>query len=312
MKKVILIVLFCSLLLSTFAYAMPPIPPGGSVSGGGTGRNSATPYAVITGGTTATGAQQSVASVGTSGQVLTSNGASALPSFQTLTYSVDLLVGMWFKSVDNDTVQIQPGAIEIGGTVYTQTSVANITLSGNLRAGESEGSSKYYYLYAIAGSPLTYKFSESAPGKDRFNNNVTFDRLVDFATGLFHSTEGLTWRYIGQVYNNGSSNILAFDKCKPGYWESSWTAISGAGGFVEYSHALGVLPSKHIYLAKLNLADTSYVFPRPFYFDASVGYGIAYDTYYLTTTSMYIFLATNGYFYNSAWRNTGYYKLIVQ
>jgi len=49
---------------------------------GGTGRSSHTAYAVICGGTTATAAQQSIASVGTSGQVLTSNGAGALPTFQ--------------------------------------------------------------------------------------------------------------------------------------------------------------------------------------------------------------------------------------
>lgn len=53
-----------------------------SVSNGGTGRSSHTAYAVLCGGTTTTGAQQSVASVGTSGQLLTSNGAGALPSFQ--------------------------------------------------------------------------------------------------------------------------------------------------------------------------------------------------------------------------------------
>jgi len=52
------------------------------VAAGGTGATSATAYAVQCGGTTSTGAHQSIASVGTSGQVLTSNGAGALPSFQ--------------------------------------------------------------------------------------------------------------------------------------------------------------------------------------------------------------------------------------
>ena len=52
------------------------------VADGGTGRSSHTAYSVLCGGTTATGAQQSVASVGTAGQVLTSNGAAALPTFQ--------------------------------------------------------------------------------------------------------------------------------------------------------------------------------------------------------------------------------------
>ena len=59
--------------------------PGGTdvaVADGGTGRSSHTAYAVLCGGTTTTAAQQSIAGVGTSGQVLTSNGAGALPTFQ--------------------------------------------------------------------------------------------------------------------------------------------------------------------------------------------------------------------------------------
>ena len=46
-----------------------------TVASGGTGVSSNTAYAVLCGGTTATGAVQSIASVGSSGQVLTSNGA---------------------------------------------------------------------------------------------------------------------------------------------------------------------------------------------------------------------------------------------
>jgi len=57
-------------------------PKVATVPEGGTGLTSTTAYAVICGGTTSTSALQSIASVGTSGQVLTSNGASALPTFQ--------------------------------------------------------------------------------------------------------------------------------------------------------------------------------------------------------------------------------------
>lgn len=59
--------------------------PGGTdvaVTDGGTGRSSHTAYAVIVGSATGTGAEQSIASVGTAGQVLTSNGAGALPTMQ--------------------------------------------------------------------------------------------------------------------------------------------------------------------------------------------------------------------------------------
>lgn len=53
-----------------------------NVASGGTGDSSLTTYAVLCGGTTTTNPVQSVASVGTSGQVLTSNGAGMLPTFQ--------------------------------------------------------------------------------------------------------------------------------------------------------------------------------------------------------------------------------------
>lgn len=68
-------------LVSAGAAALPAYGTLG-VDGGGTGLATATAYAVLCGGTTGTGAFQSIASVGTSGQVLTSNGAGALPTFQ--------------------------------------------------------------------------------------------------------------------------------------------------------------------------------------------------------------------------------------
>lgn len=52
------------------------------VAGGGTGATSFTAYSVICAGTTSTAAFQNVSGVGTSGQVLTSNGSSALPTWQ--------------------------------------------------------------------------------------------------------------------------------------------------------------------------------------------------------------------------------------
>lgn len=51
------------------------------VEGGGTGSTSFTAYSVICGGTTSTGALQNVVGVGSSGEVLTSAGAGALPTW---------------------------------------------------------------------------------------------------------------------------------------------------------------------------------------------------------------------------------------
>ncbi len=54
-----------------------------AVAAGGSGRSSHTAFAVLCGGTTSTAAQQSIAALGGSGDVLTSNGAAALPTMQT-------------------------------------------------------------------------------------------------------------------------------------------------------------------------------------------------------------------------------------
>lgn len=53
------------------------------VADGGTGNSTMSAYAVVCGGTTTTNPLQSVAALGSAGDVLTSNGAGALPTFQT-------------------------------------------------------------------------------------------------------------------------------------------------------------------------------------------------------------------------------------
>ena len=53
------------------------------VANGGTGLSTTTAYGLIAAGTTSTGNFQQVSGTGTSGQVLTSNGAGALPTWQT-------------------------------------------------------------------------------------------------------------------------------------------------------------------------------------------------------------------------------------
>ncbi len=55
-----------------------------AVSYGGSGDSSFTAYSVLCGGTTSTGALQNVSNVGISGQVLTSSGASAVPTWQSV------------------------------------------------------------------------------------------------------------------------------------------------------------------------------------------------------------------------------------
>ena len=86
------------------------------VPGGGTGKTSFTPYAVITGGTTSTGALQNVVGVGTAGQVLTSNGASALPSWQAGGGG-----GGGITTIDGDSGSVTGSTV----TIYSDTAALN-------------------------------------------------------------------------------------------------------------------------------------------------------------------------------------------
>jgi hypothetical protein len=86
-----------------------PLP----VPSGGTGRATATAYAVICGGTTATGALQSIANVGTTGQVLTSNGVGALPTMQA-SFIAGMII-LWSGSV----LSIPTGWLLCDGTLST-------------------------------------------------------------------------------------------------------------------------------------------------------------------------------------------------
>lgn len=115
-----------------------------AVADGGTGLSSATAYAVICGGTTSTNPLQSIASVGTAAQVLTSNGAGALPTFQAAAGGGGEGAKVWLNmngagTVINDSFNVtsvaDTGTGKITITIATDfanaTYVVNSTLTSN-------------------------------------------------------------------------------------------------------------------------------------------------------------------------------------
>jgi hypothetical protein len=114
------------------------------VANGGTGRTTHTAYAVLCGGTTTTGAQQSIASVGTAGQILTSNGAGALPTFQAagggFTSGTLMLFQQtsaptgWTKQTthDNKALRVVSGTASSGGSVNFTTAFASKAVAGTV------------------------------------------------------------------------------------------------------------------------------------------------------------------------------------
>ena len=114
------------------------------VAQGGTGRSTNTAYAVICGGTTTGGVEQSIASVGTAGQVLTSNGAGALPTFQeaagfpagtVLIFGQTAAPTGWTKDTtnfNNSALRVVTGSASSGGTVDFTTAFASQTPTGSV------------------------------------------------------------------------------------------------------------------------------------------------------------------------------------
>lgn len=139
------------------------IPIDVSVANGGQGNSSLTAYAVLCGGTTTTNPVQPVASVGSFNQVLTSNGAGALPSFQDLTrnlvgYSVRFMSGgggfadstTYYGSLGNDaastsdTLGSKRFLIPIDGTITA--------VYGGVTLGPAIGTSENVSIYINVNS----------------------------------------------------------------------------------------------------------------------------------------------------------------
>ena len=123
------------------------------VANGGTGRTTNTAYAVICGGTTAGGVEQSIASVGTAGQILTSNGAGALPTFQAagggfasgtvMLFAQTSSPTGWTKNTttgDNSALRVTTGTASTGGSVGFTTAFASQTPTGSVAISTISGS----------------------------------------------------------------------------------------------------------------------------------------------------------------------------
>ena len=125
------------------------------VDQGGTGATSQTAYAVIAGGTSSTGAYQSVSGLGTSGQVLMSNGAGALPTWQTvstkafptgtrMSFQQTAAPTGWTKDttagLNNSAMRIVTGSVVNGGTQDFTTAFASQTPAGSVSITAVSGS----------------------------------------------------------------------------------------------------------------------------------------------------------------------------
>lgn len=144
------------------------------VAHGGSGQTSLTAYAVLAGGTTSTGALQQVSGVGTSGQVLTSNGAAALPTWQAAGggSSADVPIGTILLTssgkVPDTAKYLYCDGSNVLRSTYTNLStlpdgltatVRTAAASQTFRDGACDGSGNIILVYG--GSDVVHKSTDS-------------------------------------------------------------------------------------------------------------------------------------------------------
>jgi hypothetical protein len=150
---------------------------------GGTGRSSHTAYAVICGGTTSTAAQQSIASVGTSGQVLTSNGAAALPTFQAVSGGVQVLTVTALDNTDSTyTVLVTD--------YYMSCNTTSGVLIVDLPNAPATGTA--YVVKDAAGTADTNTITISTAGAETIDGAATFVMNTEYQSANFVYT-GAAW-----------------------------------------------------------------------------------------------------------------------
>jgi len=195
-----------------------------TVANGGTGNTTFTAYSVICAGTTATGTFQNVSGVGTSGQVLTSNGASALPTWQAATGGVTSVTGTTNRITSSGGTT---PAIDISASYVGQSS---ITTLGTVTTGVWNGTA---ITVANGGTG---------------NTTFTAYSLIcagTTSTGVFQNVSGVGSS--GQVLtSNGASALPTWQAASGGVVivnqnSSSVTMVAGSQYFINNGASLVTL-----------------------------------------------------------------------
>ncbi len=203
------------------------------VANGGTGDTSLTAYAVLCGGTTSTAAVQSIASVGTTGQVLTSNGATALPTFQAaaaawttsskisnagfstsesasaLTIALKQQDGSTDPSTGTAAVVISFRSSTAANGSFNERSVTgalSIVVSSGATLGHVSATNEYVYLWAIDNAGTvelavsgSYCADEGSVVSTTVMNGSSTSRTTLYSTT---ARTGVPVRFIGRFKSN--------------------------------------------------------------------------------------------------------------
>jgi len=180
------------------------------VANGGTGDASFTSYAVLCGGTTSTGSVQSIASLGTSGQVLTSNGAGALPTFQAGGGGGG---GISWQSVQTSNFTAISGN---GYPINTTAGIITVTLPSAPSAGN------YVTIVDYSGTAATNQIDIN-PNGSKINGSTSNEQIVinRVAVSLVYVDTTQGWIVFSAAYASTPINK---------YYSISYLSAAGGAG----------------------------------------------------------------------------------
>ena len=236
-----------------------------AVANGGTGNTTFTSYGVLCAGTTSTGAFQNVSGVGSSGQVLTSNGAGALPTWQTgasgtvtsvsgTAGQIDVATGTTTPVISIDSGYVGQTSITTLGTIGTGTWQGNsVALAhGGTNANLTASNGGIFYSTASAGAILagtstalqmlqsgastTPAWSTTTWPATSTINQILYSSSANTIAGLATANNGVLITSSGGVPSISSTlptgvqtNITELGTITTGVWTGTTIAVANGG-----------------------------------------------------------------------------------
>lgn len=228
----------------------------GNVSGivavlnGGTGNNTATSYAIVTGGTSATTPFQQVASLGTAGQALTSNGAGALPSWQ------QTFTGLMEPLASPVTAAQSPYAASAGQYVPVDTTSGNVTITMPSGPGDKavigikhviQGGTNAVYWNTTGGAVINKTGGGTQGSLPLLSQGVISQYAAGGTIWYVYSDDlplsQLDLRYLQQAGGTVSGNLAVGGTITSGTWGGSTITVpeggTGDNSFTAYAVVTG-------------------------------------------------------------------------
>lgn len=193
-----------------------------STVAGGTGRNGLDPYRILTGGTSLYWPVQQL-DTGQAGQVLTSNGGSQLPTWQTSGVSSKQILASNFADVN---VQFAPGK-------YFAPWGSDFTFNSSATQNHPADSNGNISIISVAGTLKNWYL--------QVNHAATNDSFVIYKSTNKGASWAATTLFIHMTSGKSGSDLTHTVSCNAGDWltlfytsGSDGTAISDATASYEY------------------------------------------------------------------------------